>query len=266
MCPCQAARCFGNFADTQIWQISSARSSKQQFARIDVANLARRWKALHSVPDMAPDIEYARSGSNSPRSRPLSEVEHPACEAIVEFEVFAMTAEIIDLSGEKQKRAARQASFEKASSQINLLFHDPDGVAWANVTIAGHRETLAVESEEMSHYLKQQASEACEELFGQAKAMLADCIERLKAQALYELVPTRGRDRVVPPRGKPATGQVPLRSPEQVYYHPRLAISRRLLMCQTTSGFIMETTPDVQHVRTLRRSCVGMAGEVEAHR
>jgi hypothetical protein len=56
----------------------------------------------------------------------------------------------------------------------------------ANVTIAGHRETLAVESEEMGHYLKQRAWEAGKELFGQAKAKLADCIERLKAQALYD--------------------------------------------------------------------------------
>jgi hypothetical protein len=128
----------------------------------------------------------------------------------MEFEIFVMTAEIIDLSSEKQRRSARQASVEKASLQIDLLFRDPDGVAWANVTIAGHRETLAVESDEMGHHLKRQAWEAGKGLFGQGllipKAMLTDCIERLKAQALYELVPTRGRDRVVPPRGKPATG------------------------------------------------------------
>jgi hypothetical protein len=59
------------------------------------ANLARRWCPFHSVPDMTPDIEYARSGSK-PRSRPLSEVEHPeTCEAVIEFEVFAMTAKTI---------------------------------------------------------------------------------------------------------------------------------------------------------------------------
>jgi hypothetical protein len=101
-----------------------------------------------------------------------------------------MTAEIIDLSSERQKRAAREAAVEKASSQIDLLFHDPDGVAWANVIIAGHRETLAVESEELSHFIKRQAWEAGKELFGQGllipKAMLADRIERLKAQALYD--------------------------------------------------------------------------------
>jgi hypothetical protein len=35
-------------------------------------------------------------------------------------------ADIIDLSSERAKRAARQATAEKVASQIELLFHDAD--------------------------------------------------------------------------------------------------------------------------------------------
>jgi hypothetical protein len=46
--------------------------------------------------------------------------------------------------------------------------------------------------------------------------------------------------------------------------HTGCSFAKRLV------GLIMETAPqtepEVQHVRTLRRPCVGMAGEVEAHR
>jgi hypothetical protein len=97
--------------------------------------------------------------------------------------------DIIDLSSEKAKRTARQASADKAASQIALLFHDADRIAWANVVIDGHRETLKIESDEMRHYFRREAWRAGEELFGVgltlSKSMVAERIGQLKAQAHY---------------------------------------------------------------------------------
>src|SRR5258708_1769461 len=99
-------------------------------------------------------------------------------------------AEIIDLNNEKQKRIAKQAIVEKVGSQIDLLFHDSDRMAWANVIRSGHRETFAVDSDEMRDYIRQALWTAGKEMFGEgltiSRSKLAERIDMLKARALFD--------------------------------------------------------------------------------
>jgi hypothetical protein len=104
--------------------------------------------------------------------------------------LILVMSNVIDFSSEKAKRAAKQAIAEKVSSQIDLLFHDADRIAWANVIIDGHRETFRIESQEMRDYFRREAWRAGRELFGAgltlSNAMVAERIAGLKAQALYD--------------------------------------------------------------------------------
>jgi hypothetical protein len=104
--------------------------------------------------------------------------------------VSVMDDNVIDLSSEKQKRLIKAGLAQKVHSRIDLLFHTPDRVAWADVIIDGHRETFAIESEEMQHFFRRTVWEMAKEAFGEGvsinDSLLHTNIEELKARALYE--------------------------------------------------------------------------------
>jgi hypothetical protein len=99
-------------------------------------------------------------------------------------------ADIIDLISEKAKQIAKKAIVEKAGSGINLLFHDFDRTPWANIIRNGHRETFAVDSDEMRDYIRQELWAAGKTMFGEgltiSRSKLAERIDMLKARALFD--------------------------------------------------------------------------------
>ena len=101
-----------------------------------------------------------------------------------------MDDNVIDLSSEKQKKLIKAGLAQKVHSRIDLLFHTPDRVAWADVNIDGHRETFAVEGEEMQHFFRRSIWQMAKEAFGEGVSitdnLLHQNIEELKARALYE--------------------------------------------------------------------------------
>jgi len=94
------------------------------------------------------------------------------------------------LMDDKAKKRAREISLEKACERIDLLFHDADREAWANVTVNRHVESYKVDSEEMRDYLRQQVFTISGKLYGVGlslpKTMLTECIDLLKTRARVE--------------------------------------------------------------------------------
>ena len=101
-----------------------------------------------------------------------------------------MSKQLIDLSNKKQRRAAEQGTAEKICSEISPLFHDSDRRTWANVDVDGHRETFAINSEDMRHFMRRKFFEMTKETFGIGlsfpKQLLNEELEQLSARALFD--------------------------------------------------------------------------------
>ncbi len=97
----------------------------------------------------------------------------------------------LDLKNAKRTREAEVGVAEKICSEIiPYLFHDSERKAWIRLLFDDHYESLAVDSDEMTDFLKREFWDRMRSNFGVGRPMpgslLKERLELLTSKALYE--------------------------------------------------------------------------------
>jgi hypothetical protein len=97
----------------------------------------------------------------------------------------------LDLTNKKQRQEAEHGAAEKICSEIiPCLFHDAERKAWIRLLLGYRYETFAIDSDEMTHFLKRTFWEEMKRSHGRPEAMpaklLKERLEYLKSMALYD--------------------------------------------------------------------------------